>query len=627
MKSRNIRIIIALSAFFLSTSTALNVQWKYLPAQRSVPDHPRLLLLKGEEETIKKNIAGDPTWARLNLAIIGEADKMLALPELQRIQTGLRLLFVSREALRRIFYLSYAYRMTGSTPYALKAEKEMLAIAEFSDWNPSHFLDVAEMTMAMSIGYDWLHAFLSPPSRTAIALAIFQKGINPSMNSKAPWYKASKNNWNQVCNAGIAFGAIALFESMPQTARSVIDEALETINLPMKEYEPDGAYPEGFDYWDYGTSFNVLFLDAVEKVYGSAFVLDSHPAFMKTAAYRLHMTGPANLAFNYSDNGETGSLNPTMFWFAARSGNASLLWHEKRHLAGEASVADRILPAIMIWGSHIKTSTVEPPEDLFWTGGGITPAALMRASWTDTSAVFVGVKGGTASSAHAHMDAGSFVVDADGVRWASDFGMQDYNSLESKGVDLWNRAQNSDRWQIFRYNNRAHNTLTVDNRLHNAGGFAPIVSSSDQPLFMNAIVDLKDIFAPRLAAARRGVAIVNRQYVVVRDEVSAPAQRSAAIRWTMLTTAEATISGPNSFDLRKDGRKMRIEVTEPALINLKTWTTVPPNSFDAPNPGSTLIGFETTLDPGTSAVLLVKLIPQSAGKAAEAVPPLAQWPQ
>ena len=30
----------------------------------------------------------------------------------------------------------------------------MLAIAQFADWNPSHFLDVAEMTMGMAIGYD-----------------------------------------------------------------------------------------------------------------------------------------------------------------------------------------------------------------------------------------------------------------------------------------------------------------------------------------------------------------------------------------------------------------------------------------------------------------------------------------
>jgi hypothetical protein len=31
-----------------------------------------------------------------------------------------------------------------------------------------HFLDVAEMTMAVAIGYDWLYDDLSPASRAAI---------------------------------------------------------------------------------------------------------------------------------------------------------------------------------------------------------------------------------------------------------------------------------------------------------------------------------------------------------------------------------------------------------------------------------------------------------------------------
>jgi len=31
-----------------------------------------------------------------------------------------------------------------------------LAAARFGDWNPKHFLDVAEMTFALAIWYDWL---------------------------------------------------------------------------------------------------------------------------------------------------------------------------------------------------------------------------------------------------------------------------------------------------------------------------------------------------------------------------------------------------------------------------------------------------------------------------------------
>ncbi len=53
------------------------------------------------------------------------------------------MLAVSREALTRIYFLSYAWRMTGDDRYARRAEREMLNVCAFPDWNSSHFLDVS----------------------------------------------------------------------------------------------------------------------------------------------------------------------------------------------------------------------------------------------------------------------------------------------------------------------------------------------------------------------------------------------------------------------------------------------------------------------------------------------------
>ena len=44
-----------------------------------------------------------------------------------------------------------------------------------------------------------------------------------------------------------------------------------------------------------------------------------------------------------------------------------------------------------------------------------------------------------------------------------DFGQQDYESLESKNIDLWSYGQNAQRWTVFRYNSLSHNMLTFDN--------------------------------------------------------------------------------------------------------------------------------------------------------------------
>jgi hypothetical protein len=67
-------------------------------------------------------------------------------------------------------------------------------------------------------------------------------------------------------------------------------------------------------------------------------------------------------------------------------------------------------------------------------------------------------------------------------------------------------------------------------------------------------------------------------------------------------------------------------VTEPAKVGMKTWTTVSTNDFDAPNPGTTLVGFEVKIPANTAAALSVKLIPQSAKKATAKIPALSQWP-
>ncbi|NII26939.1 heparinase [Pseudoflavitalea sp. X16] len=593
-----------------------------------LPPHPRILLLKDEERAIQQTIAADATWGKLHQAILSASDELLPLPPIERIQIGRRLLDKSREAIRRIFFLSYAWRLTQQPAYSQRAEKEMLAIAAFSDWNPSHFLDVAEMTLAMAIGYDWLYDQLSPASRAAVKAAILQKGLEPSLNpGNNSWLKA-EHNWNQVCNAGMSYGAMAIYEDQPQLAKQIINRAITSIVLPMADYAPDGAYPEGYGYWGYGTSFNVLFNSAIEKLFGKDFGLTEKPGFLRTAGYLENMTGPSGRPFNYSDAGGSGGLQPAMFWFAAKLKDPSLLWVEKSRLQNsdpKSHTGNRLLPAIMLWGAGTNIGSIPAPASGMWMGRGKNPVALMRTSWTDPNALFVGMKGGSVSVNHAHMDIGSFVMEADGVRWAMDFGMQDYESLESKGIKLFGRTQDAQRWTVFRLTNLVHNTLAVNNQHQRVEGHAPITASSAAPSFMHAITDMSAVYKGSLVAANRGIAIVDQSYVLVQDEVETTDQ-AATIRWTLLTPASVAITGENKAELTKDGKKLELEVTAPGEITMKTWSTDPPNSYDAPNPGTILTGFEVTLPANTKATIRVALKPgKAAGKAMAKATPLSHW--
>lgn len=592
--------------------------------------HPRLLLEAGGEEQIKKAIGQNAGLQKVNQAIMDASNGFLTAPLLKRELVGKRLLGVSRECLRRVFFLSFAYRMTKDDRYLKRAEAEMINVSGFSDWNPSHFLDVAEMTFGLAIGYDWLYNQLPKSSLATIKAAIIEKGIEPSFSNSGTWWIKGTNNWSQVCHAGMSFGAIAVYEDYREKAELVLQRAVDNLPIVMNMYNPDGAYPEGYGYWGYGTNFNVLFIDAWQKFKQKKYDFSGLDGFLKTPSFMLNMVGPSNQNFNFSDGGSGLSIQPAMYWFAKNENDVSFIFNDKKYIENSSTTklaGERQLPALLIWAKDLTDSENIAPSKTFWKGDGENPVVMMRTSWTDPDAIYLGFKCGTPSASHAHMDIGSFVLDAEGVRWASDYGMQDYNSLESKGVDLWNMKQNSQRWTVFRYNNLAHNTLSFNNQYQLVAGHSIISSSSSQNDFMNVTTDLSSVYDGQIEKSQRGAAIIDGKYVVIRDEVKAN-QNGTKLRWTLMTLADVSILNGNSITLTKGGKKMIIKIQTDQSIQIKTWSTTSSNSYDAPNPGTTLVGFETDIQPNKTADFNVFFIPEkNLGMVTPAAPALSAWPK
>lgn len=95
-------------------------------------------------------IDNHPEWQKMHNLILRECDVLLKGPDLERKMQGVSMLKVSREMWKHAFYLSYAYRMTGDKRYARKVERDMLTVCRFSNWNPEHCLDGAEMTRGVA---------------------------------------------------------------------------------------------------------------------------------------------------------------------------------------------------------------------------------------------------------------------------------------------------------------------------------------------------------------------------------------------------------------------------------------------------------------------------------------------
>ena len=253
------------------------------------------------------------------------------------------------------------------------------------------------------------------------------------------------------------------------------------------------------------------------------------------------------------------------------------------------------------------------PAALNWLGQGQNPLAVFRSSWTDPNAVFLAIKAGTPSASHAHMDIGSFVLDADGVRWSLDLGAQDYNTLEQRGVNLWDFRQGSERWSIFRYHNRGHSTLLIDDAEQVVTSQAPISDFSADPKNAYAVVDLSATYAGQVAGATRRFALQPDRRVVIEDQLTGGA-KPAKVRWGMVTPARLKTDGSNRAWLEQDGKRLRFEVLSPAKVTIESWPAdPPPRDYDKPNPGVSVVGFTVPIQAGEKLGLKVLLQPGSGG--------------
>ena len=123
----------------------------------------------------------------------------------------------------RLINLGYAYQITGDQKYAQRAWKEMEKVASYPDWNPKHFLDTAEMTYGVAVGYDWCYDALTPEQRETIENAIVNFGLEEGKKTvhglpDRTNFVFQDMNWNVVCNGGLSAGALAIMEAAPEIA-------------------------------------------------------------------------------------------------------------------------------------------------------------------------------------------------------------------------------------------------------------------------------------------------------------------------------------------------------------------------------------------------------------------------
>jgi len=613
-------------------------------------EHPRLMFTKADQLRIESLAKQDTFLQTLINNLFDLADQFLSEPTIEYDLVGTprpRLLIQSRACLTKISTLSTAYRLSGNLKYAQRAIKEMQAAIAFPDWNPSHFLDVAEMGTALAIGYDWLYDVLSTEDKKSIKTALVKKALEPGLSVHPDRFRSKTNNWNLVCNGGLIVSALAIADEEPTIAEKIIRKALNSLPNALQNYAPDGAWFEGPQYWMFATNYLSIMLSSMRSALGTDYGISEYSGLAKTGRFFIDAIGPSGHFFNYADGKmRLSTAPPALIWLAQLYKQPLLAWYNYKLMnsflsftgdtnnEGELQLdknsksiqesnnlyQHRLFALEIIWfnSSSFPNDTVLSLNTFY---RGLTDVVYFRSSW-DNDAFWVGFKTGKNSENHAHLDCGSFVLEAGGHRWASDLGSDNYNL-----PGYFERKSDSGRrWNYFRTSSLSHNVPTINNQNQKFDSNTKIIAFDSNPKFSHAVADLSTAYDGQVKTLKRGLALIEGTNLLIQDEVI-PLQQGDQFRWAMLTSAKINING-NQAKLEIDKDIITAEILQPSDAIFDTASTKPTYHPDeTPNPDTRLLTVSVPLEKGkinTIAIILKRKELSLKSENTEIIP-LAEW--
>jgi hypothetical protein len=343
-------------------------------------------------------------------------------------------------------------------------------------------------------------------------------------------------------------------------------------------------------------------LAGLESALGTDFGLARAPGFSLAGDFHIYDVGPTRLAFNFADSGEWIGRTPLMYWLARKFDNPLYAWYEREYLRGGSALD-------LWWFDPRGSEPSQLPTDRWFHSADVV---FLRSKWQDPHAVFVGFKGGDNKVGHSHLELGTFVLDADGQRWVTALGADDYNLPGYFGAK---------RWSYYRLNTQGQNTLLLDGQNQDPNAAAPIVAFHSAPERAHAVADLSAAYRGAARRVARGIALLDRRTVLVEDELEGVT--GSQVVWQVHTKATIELHG-NWAVLGQKGEKLTARILSPpgAKFSIESASPPPPENQ---NPNVRKLAIQLARRRGT--MLLAVLFIPGAGpeEVAPRVTPLAKW--
>lgn len=549
-----------------------------------LPDHPRLLYTVEDASRVRKLLKNDLTVQKLQTAIIARADELLETPDMDL--SDVSSLGKSREYVNRLFTLGIAYRQTGDMKYVARVEESLALLCACPDWYPAHYLNVAEMTTAVAVVYDWMYDVLKPETKASVVEAIHRNAIENVLKEyetgdSESWAKR-ETNWNVVCNTGMVLGALAVAEHYPEEAAVIVKNAARYMPNCLKHFAPDGVCYEGPAYYEYTNIYLSMCLKALDDNFADCFGLDALEGISKTAGYYVHTVSPSGLVFNFADVGREArsSASPLFFYFSRKFGLSEVADYYRNKL-NEVLESNHLpswhFPLALAWydDTPYDGSANEARMETFHN---INDILVLRGDRRKEGSVHLMAKGGDPDMAHQQADGGSFVFESDGIRWLVDLGCDGYSI-----PGFW--GYHGPRWYYFRESSLSHNTLSIDGKCQYWGGTARFCEENPDNEKPSATYDMTTLY-PVAKSVKRTFTLEDDFTISVTDLVEAKGKH--ILCWTAATDAEVRLKDGGVI-LEKNGKSVYINPISPAGALFTTEEAKPWTEYEKPLDGVTLI--------------------------------------
>mgnify|MGYP001590145683 CR=1 FL=1 len=440
----------------------------------------------------------------------------------------------------RASHLAFAYRLTGRREFADKAREMVLARARDAEWEAGgrHRMEwraglaTGGALCELALTYDWLRDQWSRAERAEVRRAVLEKGLEPACDDIrkgarcAEWYTC-----NGMCVVnGPALMAAILFEDEMDTSEA-FERSLLQVRRAIAAHCPDGGYPEGLGYWNYGIRHLLLGVEALRRLKGID--LYEEPFLRNTGDYALHfiLPWPAECT-NTADSRGLTRLWPPVAALAARHRRPEWQWLARRLLTRDWGMDGEALEYSLFYLIYYDPEVPSHPPAPSQTAclfSGLQQLSL-RSDWTD-DAIHVVWLNGPSNCHHNHLHLNHVSVNAYGERLLIDMGQYDY----------------AKDWE-YRKQTAGHNSLLVDGegqiittdeaifcRRIRAGEWGTVFGEfrclREEAGATIATGSVVNAYAGRLRRFDRTLAFVERRFLFLHDSIELEKEPPADLEW------------------------------------------------------------------------------------------------